>query len=78
VAGNSNLHMSKSGRTDEFYTQLSTIEEELWHYRKYFKDKKSLFSYRNKENRLIKLINEMFLTKLKYLKLYAKRLRRRY
>ena len=39
MAGNSNLHMSKSGRTDEFYTQLSTIEEELRHYRKYFKDK---------------------------------------
>ena len=39
MAGNSNLHMSKSGRTDAFYTQLSTIEEELRHYRKYFKDK---------------------------------------
>ena len=39
MAGNSNLHMSKSGRTDKFYTQLSTIEEELRHYRKYFKDK---------------------------------------
>ena len=39
MAGNSNLHMSKSGKTDEFYTQLSTVEEELRHYRKYFKDK---------------------------------------
>jgi hypothetical protein len=37
--GNSNLHMSKTGKTDEFYTQLSTIEDELRHYRKYFKDK---------------------------------------
>ncbi|MEG1567805.1 MAG: adenine-specific methyltransferase EcoRI family protein, partial [Anaerovoracaceae bacterium] len=39
MADNSNLHMSRAGRTDEFYTQLSTIEEELRHYRKYFKDK---------------------------------------
>ena len=31
--------MSKSGKTDEFYTQLSTIEDELRHYRKYFKGK---------------------------------------
>ncbi|MBP1534485.1 MAG: adenine-specific methyltransferase EcoRI family protein [Ruminococcus sp.] len=42
MAGNSNLHMSKAGKTDEFYTQLSTIEEELRHYRKYFKGKKVL------------------------------------
>lgn len=39
MADNSNLQMSKAGKTDEFYTQLSTIEEELRHYRKYFKDK---------------------------------------
>lgn len=39
MAGNSNLHMSRSGKTDEFYTQLSTIEDELRHYRKYFKGK---------------------------------------
>lgn len=39
MAGNSNLHMSKAGKTDEFYTQLTTIEDELRHYRKYFKDK---------------------------------------
>lgn len=39
MAGNSNLHMSRSGKTDEFYTQLSTIEDELRHYRSYFKGK---------------------------------------
>ena len=39
MASNSNLHMSKAGKTDEFYTHLSTIEEELRHYRKYFKGK---------------------------------------
>lgn len=39
MATNSNLQMSRSGKTDEFYTQLSTIEDELRHYRKYFKNK---------------------------------------
>ena len=39
MAGNSNLHMSRAGKTDEFYTQLSTIDDELRHYRKYFKGK---------------------------------------
>lgn len=39
MASNSNLHMSRAGKTDEFYTQLSTIEDELRHYRKYFKGK---------------------------------------
>lgn len=39
MAGNSNLHISRTGKTDEFYTQLSTIEDELRHYRQYFKDK---------------------------------------
>ena len=39
MSGNSNLHMSRAGKTDEFYTQLSTIEDELSHYRKYFKGK---------------------------------------
>ena len=39
MAGNNNLHISKAGKTDEFYTQLSTVENELRHYRNYFKDK---------------------------------------
>lgn len=39
MAGNGNLHMSKSGRQDEFYTKLTTIEDELKHYRTLFKDK---------------------------------------
>lgn len=42
MATNSNLQMSRAGKTDEFYTQLSTIEDELWHYRKYFEGKKVL------------------------------------
>lgn len=39
MAGNNNLHMSRTNKEDEFYTQLSTIEDELRHYRQYFKDK---------------------------------------
>ncbi len=37
--GNSNLHMSRSEKADEFYTQLSLIESELRHYRQHFKGK---------------------------------------
>ena len=36
---NKNLHSAKSGKNDEFYTQLSDIENELKHYRHHFKDK---------------------------------------
>ncbi len=36
MAGSSNLHMLGAKRTDEFYTQLSTAEDELRHYRNYF------------------------------------------
>ena len=36
---NSNLNKAKSGKKDEFYTQLSDIERELRHYKKHFKDK---------------------------------------
>lgn len=39
MAGNSNLQDSKANKQDEFYTQLSMIEDELKHYREYFKDK---------------------------------------
>lgn len=39
MAGNSNLHLSRASKTDEFYTQLSTIEDEIRHYRDYFKGK---------------------------------------
>ena len=39
MAGNSNLHMSRSGKEDEFYTQLSLVEDELKHYKAFFRDK---------------------------------------
>lgn len=37
--GNKNVHVSRSAKTDEFYTQISLIEKELRHYKDYFKDK---------------------------------------
>ena len=36
---NNNLHKAKKGKNDEFYTQLSDIENELKHYIHHFKDK---------------------------------------
>ncbi|MRJ10079.1 restriction endonuclease subunit M [Ornithobacterium rhinotracheale] len=36
---NNNLHKAKKGKNDEFYTQLSDIENELKHYAHHFKDK---------------------------------------
>lgn len=37
--GNSNLHVSRAGKTDEFYTEISLIEKELRHYKDFFKGK---------------------------------------
>ena len=39
MAGNSNLHDSARNRQDEFYTQLSLIEDELKHYKQHFSGK---------------------------------------
>lgn len=39
MAGNSNLHMSRADKTDEFYTNLSLIENELKHYKGFIKGK---------------------------------------
>ena len=39
MSNNSNLHKAKKARNDEFYTQLSDIENELRHYRDHFKGK---------------------------------------
>jgi hypothetical protein len=36
---NTNLHKAKNNKKDEFYTQLSDIENELRHYKEHFKDK---------------------------------------
>ena len=37
--GNTNLHSSRSAKADEFYTQISFIENELKHYKDYFNGK---------------------------------------
>ncbi len=39
MSTNRNLHQAKSNKKDEFYTQLSDIENELWHYRDHFRGK---------------------------------------
>lgn len=39
TAGNSNLHSSRAGKTDEFYTQISLIEKELRHYKDFLRGK---------------------------------------
>lgn len=39
MAKNKNLHSAKKAKCDEFYTQLSDIENELQHYEQHFKDK---------------------------------------
>jgi hypothetical protein len=36
--------MSRAGKSDEFYTQLSTIEDELRHYREYFEGQERFFA----------------------------------
>ena len=36
---NRNLHAAKNAKKDEFYTQLTDIENELRHYRHHFKNK---------------------------------------
>jgi hypothetical protein len=38
-SANKNLHGAKTSKKDEFYTQLSDIEKELWHYSEHFKGK---------------------------------------
>ncbi len=39
MAGNVNLHSAQRAKKDEFYTQLSDIENELRHYKQHFKGK---------------------------------------
>ena len=39
MAGGDNLRNAKKAKNDEFYTQLSDIENELKHYKEHFKDK---------------------------------------
>jgi len=36
---NANMHAAKRAKNDEFYTQITDIENELRHYKDHFKDK---------------------------------------
>jgi len=38
-ASNTNLRKANKAKNDEFYTQLSDIEKEVWHYKEHFKNK---------------------------------------
>ena len=40
TTGNARLQQARRNKKDEFYTQLSDIEEELKHYRSFFNGKK--------------------------------------
>ncbi|MBR6713613.1 MAG: adenine-specific methyltransferase EcoRI family protein [Selenomonadaceae bacterium] len=39
MAGNKNLNSAAKAKKDEFYTQIADIENELWHYQKFFEGK---------------------------------------
>lgn len=39
MANNKNLHKANKEKNDEFYTQLTDIENEVYHYKDHFKDK---------------------------------------
>lgn len=39
MAKNKNLNTAKTVKNDEFYTRLTDVEKELYHYREHFKDK---------------------------------------
>ena len=42
MAGNRSLTLASKAKEDEFYTQLTDIENELSHYKEHFKGKKVL------------------------------------
>ena len=63
---NSNLHDAKKNKKDEFYTQLSDIENELQHYKEHFKDK---IVYCNCDDPLASNFFKYFLLNFKHLNL---------
>lgn len=62
MAKNANLHSAKNAKKDEFYTQLSDIENELKHYKSHFKDK---VVYCNCDDPLVSNFFKFFLCKFK-------------
>lgn len=65
---NTNLHDAKKNKKDEFYTQLSDIENELKHYKEHFKDK---IVYCNCDDPLQSAFFEYFFKNFKWLDLKA-------
>ncbi len=65
---NTNLHDAKKHKKDEFYTQLSDIENELKHYKEHFKDK---IVYCNCDDPLQSAFFEYFFKNFKWLDLKA-------
>ncbi|EOJ7850903.1 adenine-specific methyltransferase EcoRI family protein [Campylobacter upsaliensis] len=65
---NTNLHDAKKNKKDEFYTQLSDIENELQHYKEHFKDK---IVYCNCDDPLQSAFFEYFFKNFKWLDLKA-------
>lgn len=61
---NTNLHDAKKNKKDEFYTQLSDIENELKHYKEHFKDK---IVYCNCDDPLQSAFFEYFFKNFKWL-----------
>ena len=53
MAGNESLHAANRAKKDEFYTQLSDIENELRHYREHFKGKTVLCNCDDPQGRTI-------------------------
>ena len=48
MAKNQNLHDAMAAKNDEFYTRREDIDNELRHYKHYFKDKIVLVTIRTK------------------------------
>lgn len=68
TTANTNLHDAKKNKKDEFYTQLSDIENELQHYKEHFKDK---IVYCNCDDPLQSAFFEYFFKNFKWLDLKA-------
>ena len=63
---NSNLHKAKKGKNDEFYNQLSDIENKLKHYKDHFKGK-VVYPLNQIQELLVTFRSNPFFLKLKQL-----------
>ena len=67
---NANLHFAKKNKNDEFYTQLSDIENELKYYKHHFKGKTVFLNCDNENSNFVKYFvehyDELKLKGLKY------------